>query len=67
MIAKLDLEAIDKQIAELEKSLELAKEVYERQKRLWDQEIGSEIQYLQAKNNKERLELAPRIEVMRGR
>ena len=23
---------------------------------LWDQEIGSEIQYLQAKNNKERLE-----------
>lgn len=56
LIAKLDLEAIDKQIAELETSLQLAVEVYERQKRLWEQNIGSEIQYLQAKNNKERLE-----------
>ncbi|MEM6965423.1 MAG: efflux RND transporter periplasmic adaptor subunit, partial [Bacteroidota bacterium] len=56
LIATIDLESINKQIAELEKSLELAEEVYERQKRLWDQNIGSEIQYLQAKNNKERLE-----------
>ena len=56
LIATVDLEAVNKQIAELEKSLELADEVYLRQKRLWDQNIGSEIQYLQAKNNKERLE-----------
>jgi len=56
LIAKLDMEAVDKQIAELEKSLELAVEVHDRQKRLWDQNIGSEIQYLQAKNAKERLE-----------
>lgn len=56
LIATVDLEQVNKQIAELEKSLELAQEVYERQKRLWDQNIGSEIQYLQAKNNKERLE-----------
>lgn len=56
LVAKLDLEAVQKQIAELEKSMELAVDVYERQKRLWDQNIGSEIQYLQAKNNKERLE-----------
>ena len=56
IIAKLDLEQVNKQIAELETSLDLANDVYDRQKRLWDQNIGSEMQYLQAKNNKERLE-----------
>jgi RND family efflux transporter MFP subunit len=56
LVAKLDLEQLNKQIAEVEKSLELANTVYERQKRLWDQNIGSEIQYLEAKNGKERLE-----------
>lgn len=56
LIAKLDLEQINKQIAELEKSLELANTVFERRSRLWAQNIGSEIQYLEAKNSKERLE-----------
>jgi len=56
LIATVDLETINKQIAELEKSLELAEEVYQRQKRLWDQNIGTEISFLQAKNSKERLE-----------
>ena len=56
LIAKIDLEQIDKQIAEIETSMTLAKEVYERQTRLWKQNIGSELQYLEAKNNVERLE-----------
>jgi len=56
LLAKVDLEQIDKQEAELSKSLELAVELYERQSRLWKQNIGSEVQYLQAKNNKERIE-----------
>ncbi len=56
LLANVDMESVDKQIAELEKSLELAVEVYDRQSRLWDQNIGSEIQFLQAKNSKERLE-----------
>lgn len=56
LIAKLDLENLEKQRAELTKSLELAQEVFVRQQRLWEQNIGSEIQFLQAKNNKERLE-----------
>ena len=56
LIARTDLEAVNKQIAEVESSLSLARDVYERQKRLWDQKIGSEVQYLQAKNNVERLE-----------
>lgn len=56
LIGTVDTEATEKQIEELRKSIELANDVYDRQKRLWDQNIGSEIQYLQAKNNKERLE-----------
>ncbi|MEM8523983.1 MAG: efflux RND transporter periplasmic adaptor subunit [Bacteroidota bacterium] len=56
LVAKVDLEQVEKQIAELETQLELANDLYDRQKRLWDQEIGSEVQFLQAKNNKERLE-----------
>lgn len=56
LIGKTDTESIRTQKDELMKSLDLAKDVYDRQKRLWEQNIGSEIQYLQAKNNKERLE-----------
>ncbi|HAQ38799.1 MAG TPA: hypothetical protein DCQ58_09860, partial [Saprospirales bacterium] len=56
LIGTVDTEGTEKQIEELKKSLELAVDVYDRQKRLWDQNIGSEIQFLQAKNNKERLE-----------
>lgn len=55
LIATIDPTAIKKQIAELETSLELAQTVYERQKRLWDQQIGSEVQYLEAKNGVDRL------------
>jgi len=56
LIAKIDLESVRLQIAEIENSLELARTTFERQKRLWDQNIGSEMQYLQAKSNKEGLE-----------
>ena len=56
LIGTIDMQSVDKQIAELEKSLELAVDVFNRQKKLWDQNIGSEMQFLQAKNNKERLE-----------
>lgn len=56
LIATIDIEQVDKQIAEIETQLTFAKDVYNRQKRLWDQKIGSEIQYLQAKNNVESLE-----------
>ncbi|WP_281615353.1 efflux RND transporter periplasmic adaptor subunit [Flammeovirga sp. SubArs3] len=55
-IAKLDVEILQKQIEEVETSLELANIMYEKQSSLWEQNIGSEVQYLQAKNNKESLE-----------
>lgn len=56
VVGTVDMETTRKSIQEVETSLELANTVFERQQKLWDQKIGSEIQYLQAKNNKERLE-----------
>lgn len=56
VLAETDNEAMKAQVAELKTRLELAVTVYEKQKTLWDQKIGSEIQFLQAKNNKEALE-----------
>lgn len=56
LVAVLDVEDITSQRAELEIAAELAKDLFDRQKRLWDQNIGSEVQYLQAKNNYERMQ-----------
>jgi multidrug efflux pump subunit AcrA (membrane-fusion protein) len=56
LIGEVDMEGVSKQLDELETALDLARTAYENQKRLWEQKIGSEIQYLQAKNQKERLE-----------
>lgn len=56
LIATLDVESVSSQRAELETASSLAKTVYDRQKRLWEQNIGSELQYLEAKNNYERLQ-----------
>lgn len=55
-LVELDADVIRKTIAELKTSLELATTVYEKQAKLWEQKIGTEVQYLQAKNNKESLE-----------
>jgi membrane fusion protein (multidrug efflux system) len=56
LLAELDGSVYESSIAELENSLQLATTIFERQQRLWDKKIGSEIQYLQAKTNKEGLE-----------
>lgn len=56
VIGKIDSERNDRTVQELEKQLELASTVFERQEKLWNDNIGSEIQYLEAKNNKESLE-----------
>lgn len=55
-LIELDAETIRKQIEEVKTRLELATTVFERQSNLWKQKIGSELQYLEAKNNKEALE-----------
>ena len=63
LVAKLDntvamenVNAIRQQTGNLEAQLALAKSVYERQKNLWDQHIGTEVQLLQDKTNVESLE-----------
>ncbi|RIV18243.1 efflux RND transporter periplasmic adaptor subunit [Fibrisoma montanum] len=55
-IAKIDDQILRESIAEVETQLSLANTVFEKQASLWKQQIGTEIQYLQAKNNKESLE-----------
>ena len=56
VIATQDAAVLESGIAELRTRLDLAKTVYEKQDRLWKQQIGTEIQYLQAKNNYEALQ-----------
>ena len=51
VIGRIDDAGLSQQVAQLENQLALAKTTFERQKRLWDQKIGSEIQYLQAQTN----------------
>lgn len=55
-LIELDADIIRNNISEVETQLELATTVFERQENLWKQKIGTEIQYLQAKNNMESLE-----------
>ncbi|WP_179316439.1 efflux RND transporter periplasmic adaptor subunit [Winogradskyella undariae] len=49
-LAKIDDGGLSQQLAQLKIQAELAKTTYERQQRLWEQNIGSEIQYLQSKS-----------------
>lgn len=55
-IAKVDDQLLRESISEVKTQLSLANTVFEKQEALWKQQIGTEIQYLQAKNNKESLE-----------
>lgn len=64
LLAKLNTDVNQKNMQEIETSLELAKTTYKKQKKLWEQNIGSEIEYLQAKNQKESLE--SRLETMKA-
>ena len=56
LLATIDASVLDQSIMELKSGLDLARTVYQKQKNLWDQKIGTEIQFLTAKNNKESLE-----------
>jgi RND family efflux transporter MFP subunit len=56
LLAVLDDAVMEKTIAQLETQLKTAEDVYNRQKGLWDQKIGTEIQFIQAKAQKEGIE-----------
>jgi membrane fusion protein, multidrug efflux system len=56
VLAETDAKAVQQQMAALQTNLNLATEMYERQKKLWDQKIGTEMQFLSAKAQKEAAE-----------
>ncbi|OYX24271.1 MAG: efflux transporter periplasmic adaptor subunit [Algoriphagus sp. 32-45-6] len=56
ILARIDSESIQRSIDELQTNLDLAQTIFEKQERLWKQQIGTEVQYLEAKSRKEGLE-----------
>src|SRR5690242_9520059 len=55
-VQQQNVAAIKQQMGSVQAQLDLAKSVYQRQKNLWDQQIGTEVQLLQAKTNVETLQ-----------
>ena len=53
LLARIDDGGLGQQVAQMQIQADLAKTTFERQERLWNQKIGSEIEYLQAKSNYE--------------
>ncbi len=51
ILVRIENEAVSNQLAEAKTAFELAETTYKKRKNLWDQNIGSEIEYLQAKSN----------------
>ena len=49
-LIKIDDGGLKEQLSQLEIGFELTKTTFERQKRLWDQNIGSEIKFLETKS-----------------
>lgn len=56
ILAEIDADAVKRQVDALEVNVKLATEIFEKQKSLWEQKIGSEIQFKQAKANMESLQ-----------
>jgi len=56
VLAETDARALQQSISDLQTNAELVNQLYEKQKALWDQKIGTEVQFLQAKTQKESME-----------
>jgi len=56
VLAETDARSIQQSIQALQSNLDFVTELYEKQKKLWEQKIGTEVQYLQVKAQKENLE-----------
>ncbi len=56
LLARLDDAVLQQQLKQMETNLSFLTDVYNKQKALWDQNVGSEVQYLTAKNNKESMQ-----------
>jgi len=56
LLVQIDDELIRRGIDEVRTQLELSTTIFNKQKSLWDQKIGTEVQFITAKANKESLE-----------
>jgi membrane fusion protein (multidrug efflux system) len=56
LLVSLNSDIIRNAVAEVKNTLSLARTVFQKRQELWDKNIGSEIQYLEAKTSKETLE-----------
>lgn len=56
LLAKLNTSVLEQQISEVKTRLNLAEIIYNKQSELWEKKIGSERQFLEAKNNYESLQ-----------
>jgi membrane fusion protein, multidrug efflux system len=56
VLAKIDDAVLQQSLKQLLTNLQLVTDIYNKQKNLWEQNVGSEVQYLTAKTNKESME-----------
>jgi membrane fusion protein, multidrug efflux system len=56
VLAQIDNSVLQQQVSNMKQQLAFVTNLYVKQKALWDKQIGSEVQYLTSKNNKENLE-----------
>ncbi len=56
VLAETDSRTITQNISDMQTNYDLVTQIFDKQKNLWDQKIGTEVQFLQAKTNKESME-----------
>jgi RND family efflux transporter MFP subunit len=56
LLADMDADVLKQNLKDMQNQLAFVTDLYEKQKNLWDQKIGSEVQYLTAKNNMESMQ-----------
>ena len=56
ILARIESKMVEKSLSDMEANYKYANDLYEKQKSLWQQNVGSENDYLRAKTNKESME-----------
>ncbi|MDD5570296.1 MAG: efflux RND transporter periplasmic adaptor subunit [Bacteroidales bacterium] len=56
VLAQIDDQVLRQSVKEVQTQIDFVTDLYNKQKSLWEQKVGSEVQYLSAKTNKEAME-----------